>query len=244
MEATGINQIPIHKNGCGPASLISSYRRGSQPWNKALENIKGDTDKEKFDYLVKHHGNIFSKHLHLQKRFSDKHGINIVDLTDLANEFNAKHKIQLPKLVYNSHFLKGKMEHKELLKNTHKSLKQSLKKGFPPLLSIKTFAQQGSRWSQIHGHFVTLVEIPHRLDKGATSFEIKYMDPWGGKIQTGSIHLPEKSFYAINVATKKLEPRRSPLLEVDFPDSLLGVQGLKPNQRFATTIAFSISPEF
>jgi len=236
--------IPIHKNGCGPASLISAYRFGSKKWNKAINKIEGLSDEEKFDYLVKKHGNIFSKHLRAQKRFDEKHGINIVDLTDLANEFHQKHQLNLPELVYNSHFLKGKMSHNELLKKTHKTLKSSLSKGFPPLLSVKTFAQQGSRWSQIHGHFVVLLEIPHSIPRDATSFKIKYMDPWGGKNKVGEIKLPEKSFYAINVATKKLEPRRSPLLEVDFSDSILGTQGLKANQPFATTLAFSISPKF
>jgi len=240
-DSKGVNQIPIHKNGCGPASLISAYRFGSEKWQKALEKIVGDTDEEKFNDLIKKHGNIFSQHLHLQRRFSDKHGINIVDLTDLANDFHTKHNLQLPELAYNSHFLKGKMDHAELLEKTHKALKKSLNKGFPPLLSLKTFAQKGSRWTQIHGHFVVLLEIPGSLEKDAKSFNIKYMDPWGGKILTGSIKLPEKSFFATNIATKKWEPRRSPLLEVDFPDSPLGKWLLKPNQRFATTLAFSIS---
>ena len=243
LQAKGLNQIPVHKNGCGPASLITAYRFGSLKWNKALKHIPGKTDKEKFDHLVKNHGKVFSKHLSLQRRFDDKHGINIVDLTDLANDFQAKQQLQLPKLKYHSHFLKGKMDHNQLLKKTHTHLTKSLAQGFPPILSIKTFAQVGSRWTQVHGHFVVLYQIPKKLPDDAKSFEVKYIDPWGGNIKTGFIKLPEKAFYATNVATKKLVPKRSPLLEVDFPDSLLGSQTLKSNQRHATTIAFSIASE-
>lgn len=245
LEATGINQIPIHRNGCGPASLISSYRFGSKKWNTAHDHIAGETDKEKFNSLVARYGKVFSKHLRAQRRFDDKHGINVVDLTDLANDFQTRNKLHLPKLKYNSHFLKGKSTHLDLLEQTHKQLTKSLKKGFPPLLSLKTFAHVGSRWTQIHGHFVVLYEIPNKLEEGSNSFEVKYIDPWGGKIRTGTIKVPapNTSFYAVNIATKKLVPKRSPLLIIDFPDSLLGTRNLKPNQRHATTLAFSITSE-
>ncbi len=239
-----LNQIPIQRNGCGPASLINAYRFGSPKWNTALERLPGTTDEQRFNNLVNRYGTgVFSSHLRAQKRYDPKLGINIIDLTDLANHFQSDRKLNLPELKYNSLFLSGEMDHEKLLKKAHKQLVKSLKDGFPPLLSLKTFANNKSRWTQIYGHFVTLHEMPITLPAGATSFEVKYIDPWGGRLKTGIIKIPEKSFYATDLSVKKQTFLKSPTLEIDFPDSHLGLNLLKPNQASATILAFSITPK-
>jgi len=207
-NAKVINQIPIQKNGCGPASLINAYRSASPKWSKATEKIIGNTDKEQFDFMVKYYGKIFSR----------------------------------PKLKHTTHFINAQSGYELLLEDTHKHLKKSLKAGFPAILSLKRFAQRGSRWRQVHGHFVTLYQIPSSIPYGAKSFEIKYIDPWGGSIKTGSIKIPEKTFYAVDNSAKKLTFRKSPTLVVDFPESNLGKHLLKSNERSATILAASITP--
>ena len=241
-DASALNQIPIQRNGCGPASLINAYRFGSPKWNAATTKIVGDTDKQQFDFMVKYYGRIFSNHVRATMRWDARSGINGLDLTDMANDFQTRRKISLPKLKHTTHFVKKKNGHKELLISTHKHLVKSLQKGFPPLLSIKRFAQRGSRWRQVHGHFVVLYEIPGTLPPDATSFEIKYIDPWGGRIKTGTIKIPEKAFYAVNNAERKPTFRKSPTLTVDFPQSSLGRHLVKKNERSATIFAASISP--
>lgn len=243
-EAKALNQIWIQKNGCGPASLINAYRFGSPKWNTALDRLPGTSDKEKFNNLVNRYGTrVFSSHLQRQRRYDPKYGINILDLTDLANHFQTDRKLTLPELKYNSLFLSGEMDHEKLFKTAHKQLVKSLNDGFPPLLSLKTFAKKNTRWTQVYGHFVTLYEIPSKLPAGATSFEVKYIDPWGGSIKTGTIKIPEKSFYATNLSVKKQTFLKSPTLEIDFPESHLGLSQLKPNQASATILAFSITPK-
>lgn len=241
-EAKALNQINIQKNGCGPASLINAYRYGSPKWNTATQKIVGETDKEQFDFLVKYYGKIFSSYAHASMRYDARSGINGLDLADLANDFQTRRKLSLPKLKHTTHFIKSDESHSALLNKTHKHLVKSLQKGFPPLISIKRFAQRGSRWRQVHGHFVVLYEIPGTLPPNATSFEIKYIDPWGGKIKTGAIKIPETAFFAVNNAEKKPTFRKSPTLTVDFPQSSLGRHLVRNNERSATILAASITP--
>ncbi|MGJ8655075.1 MAG: hypothetical protein ACSHX6_01390 [Akkermansiaceae bacterium] len=241
-EAKALNQIYIQKNGCGPASLINAYRFGSAKWNAATQKIVGDTDKEQFDFLVRYYGKIFSRYARASMRYDARSGINGLDLTDLANDFQTRRKLSLPKLKHTTHFLKPDKDHTALLTNTHKHLVKSLQKGFPPLISVKRFAQRGSRWRQVHGHFVVLYEIPGTLPPGATSFEVKYIDPWGGRIKTGTIKIPETAFFAVNSAAQKPTFRKSPTLTVDFPQSSLGKNLVKKNERSATILASSITP--
>lgn len=240
--AKAINQIPIQKNGCGPASLINAYRFGSPRWNAATEKIEGDTDKEKFDFMVKYYGRIFSSYARATQRWDDRSGINSLDLTDMANDFQTRRKLRLPKLKHATHFIKYKENHQKLLISTHKHLKKSLQSGFPPLISIKRFAQRGSRWRQVYGHFIVLYEIPSTLAPGATSFRIRYIDPWGGGIKQGTVKIPEKTFFAVNYAAKKPSFKKSPTLTVDFPQSTLGRNLVKKNERSATILAASITP--
>ncbi len=241
-EANALNQIPIQKNGCGPASLINAYRFGSTKWNMATEKIVGDTDKEKFNFMVRYYGKIFSNYARASHRWDARSGINGLDLTDLANDFQTRRKLSLPKLKHTTHFIKDKGGHTALLTSTHKHLRKSLLNGFPPLISIKRFAQRGSLWRQVHGHFVVLYEIPGTLPPGATSFEIKYIDPWGGNIKTGTVKIPEKAFFAVNNAERKPTFKKSPTLTVDFPQSSLGSHLVKKNESSATVLAASITP--
>jgi len=241
-EAKALNQISIQKYGCGPASLINAYRFGSPKWYAATKKIVGDTDKKQFDFMVRYYGKIFSRYARASMRWDARSGINGLDLTDLANDFQTRRKLTLPKLKHTTHFIKPKKDHKALLTATHKHLTKSLKSGFPPLISIKRFAQRGSRWRQVHGHFVVLYEIPGSLPSNATSFQIKYIDPWGGKIKTGTIKIPEKAFFAVNNTEKKPTFRKSPTLIVDFPQSRLGRHLVKKNESSATVLAASITP--
>jgi len=241
-EARALNQISIQRYGCGPASLINAYRFGSAKWNTATHKIVGDTDKEQFDFIVKYYGKIFSRYAHNSMRWDARSGINGLDLADLANDFQTRRKLTLPELKHTTHFIKSKEGHKALLTVTHKHLTKSLHSGFPPIISIKRFAQRGSLWRQVHGHFVVLYEIPSSLPPEATSFEIKYIDPSGGKIKSGTIKIPEKVFFAINNAKRKTLFRKYPTLIVDFPQSPLGRHLVKKNERSATILAASITP--
>ncbi len=242
-EAKAINQISIHKMGCGPASLINAYRCAGTQWNPARNVLQKGSDKEQFDFMVKYYGRVYSRYAHAAMRWDDSNGINGPDLTDLANDFQKRNKLSLPKLTHITHFIKSEQGEQALLRATHKHLVHSLKEGFPPILSVKRVAQRDSRWRQVHGHFVVLYEIPGSLPRDATSFKIKYIDPWGGKIKSGTILISQKSFYAADNAAQKPTLQKSPTLAIDFPYSNLGRHLVKSKERSATILAASITPE-
>ena len=245
-DAVAMNQIPINRNGCGPVSLINAYKFGSPKWNQGYQKMQGDSDPAKFQDLVRKFGIHISRHNGMV-RWDRRAGINSLDLTDLANQFQRTRKTNLPPLKLNTLFVRPQESHAQLLHRAHRQLRDSLLRGFPPILSVKRFVQRpngnSSVWKQLHGHFVVLHEIPGRIPKDATSFQIKYIDPWGGVIKTGTIKIPKTGFFSLDSTNQNPKFRRSPTLEINFPQSSLGKNLLRKGEKSATILASSINPQ-
>ena len=248
-QAKAIDQILIDKNGCGPTALMNSYRFGSPAWHIGYEKLgnKVDaTEKQKFTDLVNRFGIHISRHNGMI-RWDKRSGISAPDLSDMANDFQRARRTNLPNLSVKTHFVTTGQADLALLQDTHKKLRDSMLRGFPPIMTIKRFAHRSfgnyKIWKQIHGHFVVLHEIPGKIAPDATSFDIKYIDPWGGKIHKGTIKIPEQSYYAIDsTRSRNVKFQRTPALLVHFPNSRLGNHLLRKNERNVTILASSISP--
>ncbi|GAA5494344.1 hypothetical protein Rhal01_00504 [Rubritalea halochordaticola] len=232
-NAEAINQVGINKKGCGPVSQLNSYAFSSEKWRAVTDKIPGDTEGKRFVYLVKKHGMKFSRHMHGRLRWDYKSGMSSLDLLDYMNDFHAQ--ARLPKIDLETLFIEDKESHEDLLQRTHKHLKKSLNKGFPPIMDLRRFAKirqkAGYHWRSVHGHFVVVYEIPAQLPQNAQSMTIKYIDPWGGKIRTGTLRIPSGDFFANNNndrADYKL--RKTPCLEADFPGCQVGLQNLKSGE--------------
>jgi len=170
-----------------------------------------------------------------------------LDLCDMANDLQKSRNSHLPKLHVNSHFNPIGVADHHLLQKVHKKLRNSMLKGFPPVMTVKRFAHRTfgkvKIWKQIHGHFVVLHEIPSKLEPQATSFPIKYIDPWGGRILSGTVKIPESQYYATD-GTKSRNYKRfkTPALIIDFPNSNLGSHLIRKRERSVTILASSITP--
>ena len=68
---------------------------------------------------------------------------------------------------------------------------------------------------RVDAHFVTITSVPRKLETGATSFPVIYVDPWGGKICQGDIMIPVRGILADGAAG-------SPCLEAVFPQAAVG----------------------
>ena len=246
-NAKSVNQIPIHKQGCGPTALLNAYHFGSPQWNMALNKLHGNTDKAKFKDLVDHFGRRLSRHTHATIRWSNTTGINTPDLVDLANDFQRARKLNAPQLKLRSLFSKDKETHPQLLRRTHRIFKQSLAKGFPPIISIKRYAYNPYSdfpiWRQYYGHFVVIYQVPDFIPAQATSFTVKYIDPWGGKIKSGEIMIPKIGFFALDTTAGNAKMRRSPTLAIKFPQTPLGKKLLGKNFRTTTILSSTITPQ-
>ena len=173
-------------NSCGPASLLNAFGAGSDKWQKAYAKIPGTNDRSRISAIIKSWGLAPSAKLPDHKKWSPKSGCNFVDLTTMAEEFR-KLQWNLPKLKSELYFASSEAESQAHLKLAHKRLSKSLKKGFPPILSIRRFVYRNDQWQSIHGHFVVLTAMPSKLTDGSNQFAIEFNDPAGAKVYQGQI---------------------------------------------------------
>lgn len=231
-SAAPANQLLVSGNACGPTALLNAFRMGSESWRQPLAKVGADNDKQRILGIIRTYGMRPSLHLAGKNRWSRK-GVNIADLQDMANEMTTGS--YLPHLDHEVLFRTGKESREELLKRTHKRMVTSMEKGFPPILSLRRYAhrkQEGKppAWVVLDAHFVTLVEIPAKLERGATSFPVTYIDPWGGKRCQGTVSLPEKPLLADDTGS-------SPCVEAVFPQSSVGKKLVKGSERNALSLA-------
>ena len=228
-QASPINQRRAYGNACGPASLLNAFQYGNEKWQKAFKAVPGNDSRTRLRYVVGTWGNRPSKHIKGVNRWNSKQGINLLDLNDMANEMRAPYF--LPKIKHEVLSRGSREDVTKLLKRSHSRIADSLKKGLPPILSIRRYAHRysqevgGKSWWPIRAHFVVVIEIPKKLPRGATSFKIKYVDPYGGFTREGTIHTNTGGF------------KNCPYLATTMPKTLVGKSFVKANEETLLTFA-------
>lgn len=190
-----VNQLPISGNACGPACLLDSFRSGGKKWQQSVAQFEGDKDVDRMLAIIRAHGKKGSQLDPKKARWNKWQGVNATDLVEMANEM--KTESWMGTVRQNLFFLSKREQPADLLERTHRDLVRSLKKGFPPIMSIRRMAWRSpSRgtapaWLTVKRHFVVLTGLPDRLPKNATSFRVTYHDPWGGKSCQGVIEIAD-----------------------------------------------------
>lgn len=210
--ATPANQLVVSGNACGPTALLNAFRFGDASWQRASDALTGETDKQRIYTIIREYGMRPSAHITGRPRWSKK-GVNIADLTDIANEMTRGR--YLPQVSQDVLFRGSRETPAKLLARTHSRFETSLKKGLPPLISLRRYVKRGGAWMAVEAHFVTLTAVPRKFDKNARSFSIRYVDPWGGKSCQGAIGLPDIPVLAGAAVD-------SPCLVAEFPDASVG----------------------
>ena len=229
------NQLTVAGNACGPTALLNAFRFGNPAWQRASNAIAGDTDKQRITGIIRERGLRPSSHLVGHPRWSRK-GVNLADLCDIANEMTRGHF--LPSVSQEVLFRKPGETQEKLLKRVHHLLDTSIAKGLPPVISLRRYAKRGQNgkppeWTVLDAHFVTLTTLTHKLENGARSFPISYIDPWGGKICQGTISVPERPILADSAAA-------SSCLEAVFPQALVGKKSVRPGEPTGLTVAAAL----
>jgi len=221
LQATALNQQSAYGNGCGPTSLLNAFQFGSRKWQKIFKSTPGNNSRTRINFVVKKWGNKPSNHLKNTLRWNPNAGVTLIDLTDMANEM--RNSIFQPKIKYK--VLSTKQESSAaLIRSTHSNIAKSLKKGLPPILSVHRYAyrfnqQVGQKsWWPIQAHFIVAIEIPKKLPKNATSFHLRYIDPYGGVIRDGIIQTDTGKF------------TRCPFLGAKLPKTDIGKSLLKSGE--------------
>ncbi len=222
-NAEPINQRRAYGNACGPASLLNAFQYGDKKWQKAYTSVQGKDSRSRIRHVIATWGNKPSKHIKGVKRWNVKQGINLLDLTDMANEMRSAHF--LPKIKNEILTLQSGESRTQLLQRSHSRMAKSLKKGLPPIISIRRYAYRYSddvgqkSWWPIRAHFVVVIEIPKKLPKDSQSFKIRYVDPYGGYTRTGTISAATGDFI------------HSPFLIANFPHTSVGGYLLKNQEK-------------
>jgi len=197
-DATPVDQLAISGNACGPAALLNALSFGAPRWRTVAEGLPGDTTRARMSYVIRAHGLQPSGHVGDRLRWHRRQGINLLDLCDIGNELCAGRI--LPKLTHEVLLRNEGESGRDLLKRTHSRLRKSLKKGLPPVVSLRRLARPSDwsrdkppAWRIVGGHFVVLIGMPAKLRKHAASFPIRYVDPWGGRVLEGAVRLDPHS---------------------------------------------------
>ena len=212
-----VNQLKVAGNACGPAALLASFRCGSENWRLGSEAIPGDSDRSKLLYIIRAHGHLPSTSLRGRKRWSSG-GINAEDLTEIAGELAAaggQTALEMDSL------LRKKRESPERhLDRLHDSLRDSLKRGFPPVLNLRRYARRDGNWTPLDGHFVSIVMVPEKLPRRSKDFKFIYFDPWGAKKCHGTFRIPTEPSLSGDAS-------QSPFLEAVVPEARIGREKLR-----------------
>lgn len=208
-----VDQLCISGNACGPAALLNALRSAEGAWRAVADRMPGKGDRGQLRYLIRAYGLRPSESLRGRPRWS-RNGINVNDLTVMANEvcsggFHLKWKSVVLGFTARD------------LKLAHDRMEDSLDRGLPPIVSVRRFVHRkvGDRymWLPLEGHFVTVISVPKKLPRGATSFAVRYIDPWGGKTQAGEIHIET--------------PPSGCGLIANFPHAKVGKSKVRPGER-------------
>lgn len=229
IAASPINQRRAYGNGCGPASLLNAFQSGSDKWRKVFNAIPGKDSRTRIRYVVAKWGKVPSKHTKGQQRWNVQQGINLLDLTDIGNEMRSPYF--LPTLKYDVMTQRPKESRSALLNRIHARFAKSFKKGLPPTISIRRYAyryhpQVGQKsWWPIRAHFVVITEIPAKIPRDATSFTVKYIDPFGGFKRQGTIRTDTGAF------------SNCPFVQADFPTASVGKKFIKSGEKNILTLS-------
>jgi hypothetical protein len=195
--AQAINQRALSGNACGPAALLNACRFGSATWSVLPAALEAADDRAQLTSLIRRYGVRPSQHLPNRPRWS-RHGINIADLTDLANEFaaDASSGRKPPPLRHEILVLREGESPALLLRRCHRLLHDSLQRGFPPVLSIRSHRLGAEGWKPLDAHFVTILAVPRKLERGADRFVFRCVDPWGAVRREGRLLIPQSPLLA------------------------------------------------
>jgi hypothetical protein len=167
---------------------LYSFSAGSADWQRAYAAVPGATDRQRISYVIRRHALQPSRHLRDHRRWSPAGGIGVADLGDIADEMTRGHS--LPGMHTESLVIRRGLDHRTLLRESHRKLATSFQRGLPPIVALKRMARTNGTWTIVDGHFVVVTTLPARLPAAAHAFEFGYFDPHGGHHRRGTLGLP------------------------------------------------------
>lgn len=127
--------------------------------------------------------------------------------------------------------LKKRESPEKLIRRVHDRLRDSLANGAPPVLSVRRYVFRGGSWQSLQAHFITIVMVPEKLQKGAREFKFTYFDPWGGKKLNGTFKIPDTPTLSVDGST-------STCIEAVVPSSIIGKDKVRSGEKSVVAPTF------
>ena len=241
------NQLRVFDNSCGPVALYNSLHYGSGPWKELLGQLEAEEAREKIRSIVRIYGSRPSYAGNGARRWHGRHGINAQDLTAVGNDL--RNGRRLPALELATYFQGPKVENTRLLKNLYKDLKSSLKRGFPAIATLQRYRTRKTRqgrvfWGIAQSHFVSIIAIPDKLERNARTFDVTYIDPWGGTVLKGAIQAPPSRFPTGVKGNAAFDPSQAPAApRALFPGTRVGLRDIPKGQQSVLILSGLILPK-
>lgn len=206
-DSKAINQHIYSRYACGPTSVLNTLLFGPGEFQSIFQNIPGATNKEKLTYIIEKYGMTPSEDYKEGIKWHPNSGMSPVDLSYFMKD-----------VLQKKSNLKGKflerLKHettKQHLKRVHNYIKNSLKKGIPIIVSLRSFSPHRSSknkgeivWNGLGNHFVIVTGIPSSIKSYEKGFSFEYLDANGPKRATGYIYIEDiRNFTAIKGNTKQ-----------------------------------------
>lgn len=199
-------------NACAPSAMINSLKFGNEGMRSAFGSLLGGNDSTRLVYLVdRYFRNRPSTVVRGEKRWRF-HGVYVADLVQSFREILEEQELSPCSAEYLDR-IEGETDPQQL-NRVHGWMADSLEKGFPPVLSLRSFMvktrpEHGDepRWEPGFHHFVVVQSIPRDVLPGAAGMEIRVIDPHTGSISGIHIHPEpaEQPFMALKGNVEKGE---------------------------------------
>ncbi len=224
-QAPPVNQLAVSGNACGPASLLNALLLADSNSRRAAMALAGTSDRERLNDMIRRYGLKPSVSLRGRPRWQARHGVNLEDLTAMANDMVLRHGLPA---VRSSVYQASDAAAEKLLGRVHTDLARSLGRGLPPVVSLRRHVLRAAGkglpvWTTVQGHFVVITGVPMRLPRGARSFPVSYLDPWRGRHGRGEVRVADPLSEQLGVVA-------------DFPGVSAGLDQVRKGEKTRLTL--------
>ncbi len=241
---------PDSPNGCGPTALANCLKFGPPPFLETWDGLVGGDDSTRLRFLIDRWFAGRQSGVYPGKKRLSFDGTLEEDLAAAAAEIATDHRLDRMR----GDFLDRRAGEKSpaFLARVHGAISDSIRRGVPPLLSLKTFvARRIERmdhqvaWEAAAHHWVVVTGVRRELRPADLGFSIDLIDPDGGHLTSAYLFAENRlNFRALKGTEERgqwLDGR--PFLLVQAP----GVLALRPDEaqwrdRIIVTANFLIAP--
>ncbi|MDF1755038.1 MAG: hypothetical protein P1U89_19775 [Verrucomicrobiales bacterium] len=179
-------------NACGPTALLNALKFGDQELQSIYQSLLGGRDDKRLRYVIDRYFRARPSSIAPSQKRSGIHGVYARDMALGCNELLAEYKLD----TCQSDFLDRLDDESDAkhLERVHERMSRSIKNGFPPILSLRSFVvrrrtetKHEPRWEIAFQHFVVIHSVPEKLSEIATGFEATVLDSNGSR--AGAIHI-------------------------------------------------------